>query len=118
MTLQPPTVDTRLLIYRSLLNKQAPPLQKKQVIKIKSLPCLARELPCQRPPNIGGIGQFPKPFLLIKIGIPVKDYNKSMSGDNDIIQLIIPQWEPLIDPVPSKLAFLDLSRVIHFTPQL
>ena len=40
---------------------------------------------------MGGISQFPKPFPLIKIGIPVKDYNKSMSADNDIIQLIIPQ---------------------------
>ena len=48
------------------------PSSKKSVIKIKSLSCLARELPCQGPPILAVWGNSQNSSPLIKIAIPVK----------------------------------------------
>ena len=72
MTFQPPTVVAKLLIYHSLLNKQAPLPPEKAGNKNQKLILFSQGAAISGAPNFGGVGQFPKFFPLIKIGIPVK----------------------------------------------
>ena len=72
MTFQPPTVVAKLPIYHSLLNKQAPLPPEKAGNKNQKLILFSQGAAISGAPNFGGVGQFPKLFPLIKIGIPVK----------------------------------------------